>query len=238
MEVRRRKTSSCRSRSPKLSGESRSISTTVTPIALATAAEALRSLQSQDPSLAQLQSIVAKAAASFGAGPGLTACLMKHLPSFCKSLLACNADCDGLVSGNNGQQYEIWTGGEHRVVASLEGYRKEQYLLWIDRDRRKQGSAKSTRRIGDIAINLLICLAASLGKRVAPERILEVVWGESVNGDELTEDRKSKIEMQLTALHEFSGRRFRSYLYPERFTKGLGLKASFSDKYFVFCRIS
>jgi len=64
----------------------------VTPVILATVAETACKVNGGNLSVAKIEEVVANAAANFGAGVGLAACLVRHLPSMCKEAFAVKMD--------------------------------------------------------------------------------------------------------------------------------------------------
>jgi hypothetical protein len=64
------------------------------------------------------------------------------------------------------------------------------------------------------------------------------VWEEKLDEDDhYREIQYNKVEQQLTKLEHFSGSNFRKYLFGKQFEKGIGLKMSFKDTYFIFERL-
>ena len=57
-----------------------------------------------------------------------------------------------------------------------------------------------------------------------------VIMSDDPEGD------KNKIDQQLSKLNTFCGGQFREYCFTKWFDKGLGLKTSFADEYFLFER--
>lgn len=194
-------------------------------------------------SLLNLQEIVEKVAVEYGAKGEFLAALLRHLPQFLIDILEAKLKTgDACISKPAKSEYHIWTEGRDEIVVDISQYeqKKEQYLFWIDRNERKHNSPKFPKRsFGSKATDLLICLAGELGKRIPLERVLREVWNEELNKDfEIEKNHKCNIEQQITKLHKFCGGEFRKYLFPKKFTEGLGLKHSFKNKYFIFSRRS
>jgi hypothetical protein len=75
-----------------------------------------------------------------------------------------------------------------------------------------------------------------LGARVPAREVLEKVFERHKRGGLDASDR-SCIEQELSILEGFCGDRFRAFLFPDKFTQGLGLSESFAGEYFVFRRL-
>lgn len=138
-------------------------------------------------------------------------------------------------------RYRIWAEGKRDVVDDLSKYeaKKNEYELWIDRDEKKHESTKNPgATISLKAVDLAICLVERLGKHVLVEEVLRRVWDEEIETNEdFKKSQYNKIELQLTKLQNFCGGGFRKYLFDKKFEKGIGLKTSFRDKYFIFERL-
>ena len=196
----------------------------------------------QGLSASQLRDIVEKTATECGAKGELLAALTNYLPSLYVDVLAAKLDATEadilLLSAQ--PQYRIWTGGKKRIVSDISQYekRKQEYLFWIDKDDKTHESPRNPgNKIGHEAIDLLIYLVERLGRRVPPAEILEQIFEDKPVDDKLDQYHKNKIEVQLTALQKFSGGEFRKYLFADKFKRGLGLKSSFADKYFIFSQL-
>lgn len=206
-------------------------------IALKTVAEMLPVSRQERLTRAELERRAAQVAANNGATGELLLELSRLVPEFCMALRKADMRPDAaFVSLLQKPQYRIWTGGGHGIVKSISEYekKKENYLFWIDRNEKTHKSVKCPgARIGERATDLLVYLVERLGQRVPPEQVLRDVWGIDQKG----EGFEQKIEQQLTLLQKFSGRQFRSHLFPGKFNKGLGLRHSFRDKYFIFTQL-
>ncbi len=210
------------------------------PIVIATTTRILNELRFRELSLSELQTAVELAASSVGADEELKKIFAGHLPGLCCALAENGSESLMKAAYTESTQlYEIWTEGRHSLVEDITSYeaRKKEYLFWIDRDSRIRESPVDPRcRLGKMAIKLLTYLAGNLGGRVSPAEVLKTVWHENLNGNELTQDRKNKIEFQLSVLQKFCGGRLRRYLYPRKFEEGVGLRKSFAGKYFIYRR--
>jgi len=138
-------------------------------------------------------------------------------------------------------RYQIWTGGECKVVEDISVYekRKHAFSFWIDCDEKKYPSLKNPSiTLSPLALRLLVYFVERLGKRVSMEQLLRGVWDEELGeGIVYKKSQQSKIEQQLTKLENFCGKEFRKYLFGKKFKDGIGLKMSLKDKYFIFKRV-
>jgi hypothetical protein len=188
-----------------------------------------------------VQETVRTAAIHNGARGRLLEALVKNLPPILMAVRSTKtAHFEGTVSSAPTPQYEIWTYGEYRNVRDISSYetKKNEYHIWIDLDEKKHISVRSPDvRIKPRAIQLLMYLIERIGQRVSFEVVLKDVFDDSATGKEFETTNKNRIEQQLTAIDKFSGREFRKHLFPDKFRSGLGLKRTFSDKYFVFRRL-
>lgn len=214
----------------------------VTPIVLATVAETLRGLREKRLSLSEAGVFVGKTASEFGAAPALTAEMVRYLPGLCRAVRTVDASASTAhVSVASRPQYQIWTEGKQATVSDVSQYeaRKASYLLWVDMDEKPHVSIRNPgEKIGPEAVDLLLCMVKRLGKRVTFEQVLDDVWREEPRTEaDLKRSQENKVEQQLTALDRFCKGGFREFLFGEKFAKGLGLKESFSDKYFIFSRL-
>jgi len=211
----------------------------VTPIVLATTAEVIREVNAGNTSLSELENFIGRTAARFGARVELTASLVRSLPSLCKEVLSTKPGMDeAIVSAASVIQYLIWTKGDSKVVKSIREYEKHKadYLFWIDLNEKSHMSeAAPNRRIAPEAVALLKYLVENIGTPIPVTDVLRDVFHYDTTG--ITDIEKNRIEQQITKLHLFCGGQFREHLFGERFTKGLGLKTSFADKYFLFSRL-
>jgi len=198
-------------------------------------------IEKQVISYLEAEDFVAKTAAECGAKGELLAVLVRDLSQLYIDVVAAKLDVSQTeILPPPEPQYMVWTGGKKRIVSDIGEYqkKKEKYDIWIDRDEKIHESVRNPgKRIGREAIDLLIYLVERLGRRVPTVQALKEVFNDQPLGDELEQSEKNKIELQLTALQHFSGGEFRKYLFGDKFNKGLGLKKSFSEKYFVFSRL-
>lgn len=215
----------------------------VTPVVLATVAEALRRLREKRLSLSQAEVLVAETASEFGAAAALTAEMVRHLPGLCLAVRDVDvATSTADVSVASRPQYRIWVDGHQHIVSDISKYeaRKPDFLFWIDLEERihlSMGKPPS-KALKKMALRLLLFLIERQGRRVPTREVLREVFDEDLGADEPVDKHMvNKIQQQLTALHLFSGEQFRDYLFSADFERGVGLKESFKDKYFVFSRL-
>ena len=215
----------------------------VTPITLATLSAALHNIRRERPSSAELKRLIRQSAAHYGAKPGLTAVLVRHISALCTEILTDKVDADqGIVFAVSKPQYQIWTNGESPIVASISEYEKhkDDYLFWIDLNETSCVSKKfANRRLTPRAVELLKYLVERLGTPIPVEDVMRDVFDDVMSDDpesDNSEGDKNKIDQQLSKLNKFCGGQFRKYVFAKWFTKGLGLKNSFADKYFLFER--
>jgi hypothetical protein len=198
-------------------------------------------IEEQAFSYLEVEDFVAKTAAKCGAKGELLAVLARDLSQLYVDVLAAKLDVSQTeILPPLELQYIVWTDGKKRIASDISEYqeKKEKYDIWIDRDEKTHESVRNPgKRIGREAIDLLIHLVERLGRRVPAVQALKEVFNDWPLGDELEQSEKNKIELQLTALQHFSGGEFRKHLFGDKFNKGLGLKKSFSKKYFVFSRL-
>jgi len=212
----------------------------VTPVVLATVAETLRGVSKQNVCRSELEKLISRSAACFGAAPGLTASLIRHLPSLCMEILSVNKNTnEAHVTKLSKAQYEVWTNGEKKIVDNIDEYEKykDDYLFWIDLNEKSHVSKIDvTRKITHQTVNLLKYLVMRIDIRIPAEVILSDVFGMKVQNG-IDDSQKNLIEQHISKLHTFCKKQFRGHLFAERFKQGLGLKASFADKYFLFRRL-
>lgn len=207
----------------------------VTPIVLATVAETMRQVSVKKHSLEQLATLVSKAAAKFGAEPSLTACLEGSLPKLCIDILTCDPNAEqATVSKSPQSQYRIFVNGGTEIVSSIDEYRKDisKYLFWIDLDNKPD---KSAPRLDPMAINLLKYLVKNIGIRNSITDILRKVYEDTPSN--ISKSDKEKIAQHLSQLNKYGKEQFLRYTFSDWRNKGLGLKESFFDKYFLFIRL-
>jgi hypothetical protein len=206
---------------------------------MATVAEIFCKLNGKDIPSQELEKTVSQAAARFGAGPGLTASLVRGLPNLYEEVLTAHQnDAEAIIHHAPKLQYRIWTNGESKVVSSIEKYSdcKKKYLFWIDLNEKHHISTiNPKRRITWQSVKLLQYLVENLGAPVPLKNVLRDVF--DAGSREITDTDQNSIEQQVTKLHKFCGEKFRQHLFGERAKNGLGLKMSFKDKYFLFSRI-
>ncbi len=210
----------------------------VTPVILATVAETARKANGKSLSVAKIEEVVGGAAKSFGASVELVACLVRHLPILCQEAFIAKDDAEeATVSKAPTPRFRIWTGGESKIVASIDEYekRKEDFLFWIDLDEKAYVSPVGKKpKLGTEATKIFLRLVESLGTHVPVTEFLGERYDTSSDAGNTD---KNKIEQQLTKLHQFSNGQFRGFLFRNWFRNGLGLKESFADKYFLFSRL-
>ncbi len=211
----------------------------VTPIILATVAETFHGISGKNISAEKAEEIVGRAAMRFGAGVELTASLMRHLPLLCIEAMVTSESADkAVVTHTPTVQYKIWAGGKTWVARDVAEYeaKKDEYLFWLDLDEKSHVSPISAdRRIGPRAVALLIYLVDHLGAPMPALDVLRDVFDDDCQT--ITEDRKDKVEQQLSKLQKYCGGHFREYLYGLWTEKGLGLKETFANKYLFFSRL-
>ncbi len=211
----------------------------VTPVVLATVAETLRGVSMQNVCRSELEKLISRSAACFGAAPGLTASLIRHLPTLCMEILSANKNTSKAhVTKLSEAQYEIWTNGEKMIVDNIDEYEKnkDDYLFWIDLNEKSHISKiDTTRKITHQTVSLLKYLVMRIDTRIPAKDVLNDLFGGNVTGT-LNDYQKNLIEQHISKLHTFCGKQFRGHLFAERFKQGLGLKASFADKYFLFSK--
>lgn len=207
----------------------------VTPITLATLSATLHKIDIENLSSAELEKLICQSAARYGAKPGLTAALVRHISALCKELLTAKTDADeAVVFTASESKYEIWTDGEIRIVDSIDKYKKNKskYLLWIDLDEK----SKTPKKFPDPrAIELLKYLVKNIGYRNPVEDVLRCVFEATMGVS--PDHAKNRIDQQITQLNNHSNKQFRRYLFRNWFTDGLGLESSFKDKYLLFSRL-
>ncbi len=204
-----------------------------TPIVLATVAETMRLVNTKKHSYEQLETLISKTAAKFGAMPGLTACLTRSLPKLCMDILTCDPNTEQAnVLMSPQSKYRIFVNGGTDIIDSIDEYKKNKskYLLWIDIDQ-KPKSPPDPR-----AINLLKFLVKNIGIRNSIEEIIREVY-EDVPSN-ISKSDNNKIAQHLSQLNKYGKERFIGYLFDDWRNKGLGLDDSFSNKYFLFMRLA
>jgi len=210
----------------------------VTPIILATLAATLHNIRKERPSSAQIEKLVHQSAARYRAKPGLIAVLSRHVPALCMEILTTKPEVDQMVvSVPPEPSYQIWTNGESWGVDSISPYEKykNDYLFWIDLNEKSHLSEKfANRQLTLRAVELLKYLVERLGTPVPVQDVMRDVFGTTMSDDPGGD--KNKIEQQLSKLNTFCGGQFRKYCFAKWFDRGLGLKRSFADKYFIFER--
>ena len=148
---------------------------------------------------------------------------------------------EAFVSVAQKPQYEIWTTGAHEIVDDISEFeqKKEGYLFWIDlNDRPPVLEEDSRKHLGTYAVNLLLYLVrpGRFGRLTSLSDILREVWQiEKKEPDDLD---KGRIAQYLAQLQKFSRGKFHKHLLEAKRERGLGLKESFKDKYFIFRRVS
>ena len=211
----------------------------VTPVVLATVAETLRGINTDNLCIEELKRLISRSAACFGAPPGLTASLVSHLPVLFIEILSTQTNIsEAHLAKLSVPQYEIWTNGDKMIVDNIDEYekRKDDYLFWIDLNEKSHVSKIDlNRKITYQTVNFLKYLIERLDTRVSAEVILRDVF-DMVVRNEIDDSQKNLIEQHISKLHIFCGKQFRGHLFSERFKLGLGLKASFSDKYFLLLK--
>ncbi len=211
----------------------------VTPIVLATVAEAFRNINGKNVSTAKAEELIGRAAAQFGAGVELTASLIRHLPLLCIEAMKSPENADkAVINLTVTAQYKVWADGNTWVAQDIAEYevKKDEYLFWLDLDEKSHVSPISPdRRIGPKAVALLVYLVEHLGVPVPAHDVLRDVFED--DSQAITEDRKDKVEQQLSKLQKYCGGYFREYLFGLWTEKGLGLKEAFVDKYLFFSRL-
>jgi len=191
----------------------------------------------------ELSRMVSQVAVESHAAGELLAVLIRRLPELHDEARAARLSAaEAIISEAPKAQYEIWTGGKHKIVDSIEEYerKKDAYVFWIDWDEGIQLSLGKPphKLLQKKALALLLYLAKGLGGRVQTRDILKEVFADDLKQDEPVDDlRINRIQQQLTALHNFSGEQFRQHLFDVDFERGVGLEASFKDKYFVLTRL-
>lgn len=211
----------------------------MTPIIIATITEAIFSMKLKKLSSREIESVIASAASRYGAKPGLTACLLKHLPALCIGLNAAKEmSSEAIVSNSPESQYQIWTKGNTAIVGSIDEYLKQKgkFIFFLDlRERTHESDLQMAGTISSQAVKLLIYLTTSrLGVIIPGQEIFKNVFNHQK--EDFTDTDRNNIEQQITKLNKYSGNKFRSYLFSDH-TKGYGLKNSFADKYFIFDRL-
>lgn len=210
----------------------------MTPIIIGTVTETIYAMKAKKHSRRELEDVIALAASRQGAKPGLTACLLKHLPALCSELdNASEISSEAIVSNPPEPQYQIWTRVNTAIVDSIDEYlkQKDTFIFFLDlRERTHKSDLPTAGTISSQAVNLLIYLTSRLGRIIPSEEIFKNVFDNEMN--DFTDTDKNNIEQQITKLNKFSGNKFRSYLFSDH-TKGYGLKTSFADKYFIFDRL-
>jgi len=209
----------------------------VPPVVLSTVAETLQKSQSEKLSASNLKRIVGKAAVRAGATGELLACLIGNLPALVIAVRNSDPDVsETYISVAKKPQYEMWTGGEHKIIDNIDKFRKKQetYLFWIDITNKEYLSLgiKPEHKIGPRAIEILIYLVENIGVSVPRREIFEDIYEETTEGNI---GWKGKLQQFLTQLHNFAGKSFRKkYLSLDRISDCLSLKNSFKDKYVIF----
>ncbi|MCK4998873.1 MAG: hypothetical protein KAS23_05030 [Anaerohalosphaera sp.] len=205
--------------------------------------EASYEIDSKKPDDAQLRSIIASAAARHGAKPSLVACLEQQLPELFNSLLTLDVDApQALVREVPRPLYKIWTkGGELNCssdVFSEYDMDKMKYLFWIDINAtRNYSHIVKGKHIGQTATKLLKYLVDDFGKRSTVPEVLNEVFNVCEDSTKNRKIDEGKIERQFSHLQAYSEGQFRQYLLDEKFLKGIGLKESFREKYFLYVRL-
>ncbi len=211
----------------------------VTPIVLATVAEAFYKINGKSVSASKAEEFVGRAALRFGAGAELTASLMRYIPSLCIEAMVASEGADKAVINHTvTAQYKIWAGGKTWVAQDITEYelKKDEYLFWLDLNEKSHISPISPgRQIPPRAVALLVYLVEHLGVPVPANDVLRDVFED--DRQKITEDRKDKVEQQLSKLEKFCGDHFREHLFGLWTEKGLGLKETFTDKYLFFSRL-
>ncbi len=210
----------------------------VTPITLATLSATLQNIKRERHSRAELEKLVRQSAARYGAMPGLIAALVRHMPALCMEILTVKTDVDqAVVFAAPEPPYKIWTNGESMIVDSISHYEKHKndYLFWIDLNEKSHVSEEfANRRLTPRAVELLKYLIERLGTPVPVENVMRDVFDDIMSDNPKSD--KNKIDQQLSKLNTFCGEQFHKYCFAKWFDKGLGLKTSFADKYFLFER--
>lgn len=216
-------------------------------ILIGTVVKTMCDTQGKMLSLMDFKLIVGETAAGTGASGEFLATLLRHLPNLFVEAQVANLEvAEAHVSVPQKPLYEIWTEGEHNVIEvdTIVDYlqtkkkKKKNYLLWLDRDEKKHKSIRSPgQTLGSEAVDLIIYLVERLGRRVPCVDVLRDVFKDEPMSNMLDEHERNKIEQQLTALNKFCGRKLRRHLFSDKFGRGLGLRRSFSDKYFIFARL-
>lgn len=201
-------------------------------IVLPTLSELLLTTRGQGYSRRRLESIVARIAATYGASPDQVTAMVEYLPSFLIDLRSANQEVsENTMSSATPPKFEVWVDGNHRIVEDISSYEKikHKYLIWIDLDQPGKIQPK--------AIKLLKYLVEHIGQRVPFEVVLKDVFDDPVTGKNFDESNRNKVEVQITAIHKFSRGQFRKHIFRNKFTCGLGLSTTFSDKYLIFRRL-
>ncbi len=211
----------------------------VTPIVLATVAEAFQKINGKSIPASKAEQLVGHAARKFGAKPELTASLMRHLPALYLDAIAASDGTDAaVISQEPVIQYKIWADGKAWVAQDITEYeaKKDEYLFWLALNEKSHTSPISDdRRIGPKAVELLVYLVEHLGMPVPALDVLRDVFGD--DDQPIGERQKDRVEQQLSKLEKFCGDHFREHLFGLWAEKGLGLKSAFADKYFFFSRL-
>ncbi|MBN2589153.1 MAG: hypothetical protein JXA96_04785 [Sedimentisphaerales bacterium] len=210
----------------------------MTPIIIATVTEAILSIKSKKLSRNELEDRIASAASRHGAKPGLTECLIRHLPALCTDIKEVSKDpLKTIISSPPEPQYRIWTAKGTSTVDSIEEYikQKDSYMFFLDlREKTHKSKFPNGGSISTQAVKLLEYLTSRLGIITPKFEIFKNVFDN--DAVELTDSDENNIEQQITKLHKYSGNKFRNYLFSNH-TEGYGLKESFADKFFFFTRL-
>ena len=199
--------------------------------------------QGKPLSLIEIQNVVRQAATSSEPFGNLQAVLLRNISKLLWEVQQVNNEGEEVqISSPTKPQYEVWVVGVHKVVDDISEYekKKDEFNCWVALDEKKHISHRARdKSIGPTAIKILIDLLEHIGKCKPFEQVLWDVWEEELGVDSQTfQSQKNRLEVQLTKLEQFCGGGFRDCLFADKFNKGLGIRKGFSDKYFIFRRLS
>lgn len=211
-------------------------------VVLSTVAKATCLIESKDKlmSLSDIENIVRNVAVNHGATGELLSILLRYLPTLIFEAQSSDLQStDAHVSLPLIKQYEIWTGGEHKIVKDICKYKdqKNSFAFWVDITKREcAASGKTKKYLKPTALRLLLFLSEHIGTSVSCRDVFKHITG---NRPEQHKGWKELLNVYLTQLQNFAQDDFRKlYLVTDRLKDTLGLKESFRNKYFVVLTLS
>jgi hypothetical protein len=197
-------------------------------------------LQGSTLSFADIENIVRIAAVEHGATTEILAILLRSLPKLLYDVQFADFRATAApISLPLTRRYEIWTGGQHRVVEDISEYedRKDSFSFWVDITNKKAVSLGQAKKcLKPTALRLLLFLSEHIATSVSCRKAFEHITGKR---PEEHQGWKGLLNVYLTQLQNFAEDDFRKlYLVADRVTDTLSLSQSFRDKYFVFLTLS